>query len=637
MSSNAPQLYPIGTVVDVHSIPIELRENAACIMWMGKRRPDGKIDKIPWNAASPFYAVDPTHPDNHFPFDVVLNALHQHRKRLEIVSARNGCPGVYGLGVALTDADSDVGIDVDNIIDEATDEIHPFVMEIVERVNSYTEWSPSGKGLRIFVEAGLLPRNRKKKLDQDVNFEMSENRCFLTVTGNCLSSAKYRRIEQRFHTVLDLYEEHFPASESLYLSFDELPDLCGPGTFIKDDDELIFKMRNAKNGHKFLSLWIGDTNEHDNDDSRADMALIAILIFWLGNDIERIDRLFRRSGLMRKKWDSRRDNTTYGIMSIRKALGLREMNDQSLDSEFEDIPVSKTIATVTNIDGTPANDADASEDTIRTQRFELVHLKDIIPNYEQRFVVDDLIFEDSLVTIYGASNTGKSFVALDMLFSIARGVPWAGMNTHQRTVVYLAAEGGSGIPLRVDAYCRTHNIKKTDVPFYLFSNSINLSAPGKDSEELTALLDQLSAEGPPPIFVVDTLSRIMPGVDENAPNGMTGTIDTVEKLRHRYNATVILIHHTGKEKKKGLRGHSSLLGALDSSFYVDENSGLGTMEVDKQKDLAQDFKIDFELDVIVLKTLDTFRFFEISQFFNKNSEFFYKIINLGIAQLYIVN
>ncbi len=77
---------------------------------------------------------------------------------------------------------------------------------------------------------------------------------------------------------------------------------------------------NSRNGERFCRLWRGDTSDYDNDHSRADAALCCMLAFWTGGDVERVDRLFRRSGLMRNKWDRPTGASTYSELTVRAAL-----------------------------------------------------------------------------------------------------------------------------------------------------------------------------------------------------------------------------------------------------------------------------------------------------------------------------
>jgi primase-polymerase (primpol)-like protein len=74
-----------------------------------------------------------------------------------------------------------------------------------------------------------------------------------------------------------------------------------------DDRHLLHQAASAKNGYKFARLWQGDTSDYGGDDSRADIALLSMLLFWTNGNEGRADALFRQSGLARDKWTKRED------------------------------------------------------------------------------------------------------------------------------------------------------------------------------------------------------------------------------------------------------------------------------------------------------------------------------------------
>lgn len=82
------------------------------------------------------------------------------------------------------------------------------------------------------------------------------------------------------------------------------------------DHEIIERAKSARNGERFRRLWTGDASDYDNDRSRADMALCRMLMFWCSGDLDRVDRLFRQSGLIRDKWDRKTGEVTYGVKTI---------------------------------------------------------------------------------------------------------------------------------------------------------------------------------------------------------------------------------------------------------------------------------------------------------------------------------
>lgn len=77
------------------------------------------------------------------------------------------------------------------------------------------------------------------------------------------------------------------------------------GGFDGDDDKLIKIAIASKHGDRFERLLNGDTSGYDHDHSRADLALCNMLAFWTGRDPDRMDRIFRATGLYREKWEQR--------------------------------------------------------------------------------------------------------------------------------------------------------------------------------------------------------------------------------------------------------------------------------------------------------------------------------------------
>lgn len=182
-------------------------------------------------------------------------------------------------------------------------------------------------------------------------------------------------------------------------------------------------------------------------------------------------------------------------------------------------------------------------------------------------LVDGLLDQGTLAIVYGKPNCGKSFVALDLAGCIATGRPWNGRDTAAGLVVYLAAEGGAGIHKRVQALVTEKRIPD-EAPFMLAPCSVDLFATDVD---LRAILEDVkklvSRHGPLRLVVIDTLARVFGG-DENSGRDMGQLLRNLDRLREATGATVLVIHHTGKDASKGSRGHSSLLGAVDTEIEI---------------------------------------------------------------------
>jgi primase-polymerase (primpol)-like protein len=213
-----------------------------------------------------------------------------------------------GIGFVFTEEDPFCGIDLDGCRD-ADGNITPEASAIISRLDSYTELSPSGTGVHILVRAKLPGKGRRSG-----KIEIYDSARYFTMTGNHLPGAPVEILERQME--LDqLLHELFPAA--LRLSTSAYPE---PSSL--SDEELIRRAQSARNGERFLRLWNGDSSEYGGDRSRADAALCCILAYWCGGDPDRVDRLFRQSGLMRSKWDRRSGDTTYSALTIRSALEL---------------------------------------------------------------------------------------------------------------------------------------------------------------------------------------------------------------------------------------------------------------------------------------------------------------------------
>ncbi|MCV2361003.1 helicase RepA family protein [Paucibacter sp. TC2R-5] len=210
--------------------------------------------------------------------------------------------------------------------------------------------------------------------------------------------------------------------------------------------------------------------------------------------------------------------------------------------------------------------------------------------------------EQGTAGLVGDSNVGKSFVALDLGLSIARGVPWLGRPVIQGGVLYVAAEGGHGFGVRQDAYELHHSVNLDDAPFGLVDSAIDLRTSLVDADRVIAAAKEFVADTGQPLrlVVLDTLARVMAGGEENSSPDMGAVINSAAKIAELTGALVLLIHHTGKDAKKGARGHSSLRAALDTQIIVTRTGDVCTLRLDKQRDGATDLELAYRLKSVDL-------------------------------------
>ncbi len=196
-----------------------------------------------------------------------------------------------GIGFVFTENDPYVGVDLDKCRDPDTGTIEPAAQAIIERLNSYTETSPSGTGVHIVARA-KKPGERCRK----AGMELYDRGRFFCVSGHHIVGTP-TTIEDRHDVLAALYVETFGEDQNV-----EHVVPCAPTATIEDDDKLIERAVAAANGEKLRKLWAGSIDGYPSA-SEADLALCSLLAFWCGKDRERIDRLFRRSGLYDQKWE----------------------------------------------------------------------------------------------------------------------------------------------------------------------------------------------------------------------------------------------------------------------------------------------------------------------------------------------
>lgn len=229
---------------------------------------------------------------------------------------------------------------------------------------------------------------------------------------------------------------------------------------------------------------------------------------------------------------------------------------------------------------------------------EIIWFKDIRPNLTAIYIIREVLDEGCLILVIGAPGSGKTFFVLDLALCVAAGLVWRGRKVRGGLVLYLAVEAGGSIARRVAAWRSYHGV--TDANFAVRTLPLDfLSDP-----DLSRLLDVCAEierkHGPIKLIVLDTVSRAMPGADENGAEDMTEFVARCDRLRQATKAAVILVHHKGKDPARGHRGHSSLKGAVDTEIDVAEH----VATITKQRDGPSGVEIPFRLLQVEIGTDD---------------------------------
>lgn len=244
---------------------------------------------------------------------------------------------------------------------------------------------------------------------------------------------------------------------------------------------------------------------------------------------------------------------------------------------------SVTIQSIINMAGGVApedfDDLSAVPEQPDRPRFEVVHVNAFASGPSPLWIVKGLIPAASLGSVFAESGAGKSFAVLDILFAIARGVPWNGQRVRQGKAVYIAAEGADGVRKRSAAYAQHTGVSLADVPLGVIAGRPNLL-----KEDHKALGEAVNAWGGADIIAIDTLAQTMPGGDENSSEAMGKVISHCQLLHSLTGAMVVLVHHAGKDVSRGARGWSGIKGAMDCELEIQRDGEQRTLRVSKQKD-----------------------------------------------------
>jgi putative DNA primase/helicase len=291
--------------VATDKVPVELRSRTQWVCWRLEDR-DGKRTKVPYQPSSPNVRASTTDPATWGDYQTAVNVTDAD-----------------GIGFVFAEGDGLAGVDLDHCLTDGRldDGTAAFVLMTLD---SYAERSPSGTGLHVIIRAELNGGRRRTG-----NFEVYDCGRFFTITGDHWADTPLT-VNERQEQLDEVRASIFPPAPE--------PQKRAPAVVSSADDRDVLELaRNAKNGRDFDSLYSGRWDGYDSQ-SEADLALCNLLAFWCGPYPDRIDGLFRGSGLMREKWDGSRGDSSYGEQTVARALEGR--------TEFYEAPKARTSSLV---------------------------------------------------------------------------------------------------------------------------------------------------------------------------------------------------------------------------------------------------------------------------------------------------
>jgi hypothetical protein len=224
---------------------------------------------------------------------------------------------------------------------------------------------------------------------------------------------------------------------------------------------------------------------------------------------------------------------------------------------------------------------------------------DDIQDEPVEWMIHSILPTKSFSALFGPPGSFKSFIALDMAEAIATGRPWMGNEVEkQGAVLYICGEGFGGMGARIKA-CQIHHSTPKGAPIYVIRHQLNLRSSAEDFNALMMAVVQLvETTGIEfQLLIIDTLARAFGGGNENDSDAMGSFITSMGKIQEFLACALMVLHHSGKDLAKGLRGHSSLLGAVDTQLEIlrFEDQAKGIISLTKQKDGQDGIRIGFEM------------------------------------------
>ena len=235
--------------------------------------------------------------------------------------------------------------------------------------------------------------------------------------------------------------------------------------------------------------------------------------------------------------------------------------------------------------------------------FEYLSVDQIKQMPDPDWLISGLVVEQSLGFIYGPPGCLKTFIALDMALSFTVGMPdwWGRAIERKSAVVYISSEGQADLKFRIQAWEQHNKVLADDTPFYLIRQTINFMKQ-EDVGKLLATVQAIADLAGVPVMAVfvDTVSRVLPGSDENLQKDMTLFVAACDAVRQRFGATVIGLHHTSRNGN--IRGSTVIPGAGDFLVEVRREPGAltGSIFATKIKSAEDGWEQHFKVEKIQL-------------------------------------
>lgn len=462
--------------------------------------------------------------------------------------------------------------------------------------NTYSEYSPSGEGIRAFVRGNL--GNHKSHAEGDrYGFETFNTNGFVTITGRhttiCELVGNENRIADVSQKVIDLCEARFARSSPTATPDDPADFMVGHepklGLSVERMEELLSVLDPDMPRENWRNTGFALHHECDGDDTG----------FVLWDEWSAGGSKYPGTEALRVQWDSfdrragsgQRQITMATVLKMAKQAGAVIANPTPAASVDELRQVAELAAETAAAN--PLNGVQTPENY--DGRFPVITAGNMSRRKSGEWLIKGVIPQAELLVIYGASGSGKSFVAIDLMAAIARGIEWRGRKSKKMRCILIAAEGGGGVGKRFEAYAQHHGINVDDLDIGLITVPPNFM----QKDDISELVKAVSAAGGAEFIVVDTLAQVTPGANENAGEDMGLVLANTRALGSATGAMMGVVHHAGKDLHRGSRGWSGIKAAADAEIeIIRHENGQREIRISKMKDGDDGMSWGFKLETL---------------------------------------
>ena len=504
--------------------------------------------------------------------------------------------GFDGVGLAMLPDWGITALDFDKCVVDGR--LPSEVMAIVGR--TYAEWSPSGQGVRAFVKGDL--GNHKSFADATrYGFETFSSNGFVTYTGSVLAVVELCGTDDTITDADDntraLCEVRFGRSTPTPNALEADDPFAGlepaVGLSVEQMQTLLSGLDPDMGRDDWIRIGMALHHECEGDDTGFDL--------W--NEWSEGGATYPSEEALKAQWKSfdRPKRTGQRPVTMRTVLKMAKEAGVPL-------PRPTLAATAESLRAVAADTAEKTADLPPWEgvctpesfesKFPIIGAGALSRRPSPQWWIQGLLPDADLVVMFGASGSGKSFAALDMCAAVARGISWRGRRTRKGRILIIAAEGGGGYGNRIKAYCQHHSIDADKLDIGLIIAAPNFLQKSDITEVIKAISEARGVD----LIIVDTFAQVTPGANENSGEDVGLALANTKALREAAQATVLLVHHSGKDATKGARGWSGLKAAADAEIEVVKDGEARCARVTKMKEGEDGLEFHFELEKIDLGT-----------------------------------